>query len=206
MFITFEGIDACGKSTQIQLMAEALKAQGRDFISTKEPGGTEIGQPIRQILLDPEHENFSPQAELLLYLADRAQHLHTKIQPALALGKLVLCDRYHDATIAYQGGGRQLDLSWLKPFEKTFILKPDLTFWFDLDPELAQVRLHKRSQEEGEGLCRLEREEVEFFTRIREGYAQIAREEPDRVVTIDAAGSVEAIHVQVMETVNQKLS
>ena len=135
MFITFEGIDGSGKSTQISLLCNELERRGLPFILTRQPGGTEIGAKIRQILLDPENSAMDPKAELLLYLADRVQHLQEVIRPALAEGKLVLCDRYHDATLAYQGAGRGLDLSWMEELSKDLILTPDLTIWMELDPK-----------------------------------------------------------------------
>ncbi len=197
MFITFEGIDASGKSTQIQRLAEYLTAQGREFLLTKEPGGSAIGSSLRQILLDPNNHRLAPQAELLLYLADRIQHLQEVIRPALAAGRLVLCDRYHDATLAYQGGGRGLDLAWVKPFAKKEILKPDLTLWFDLDPSLARQRLESRAKEQSEPLCRLEQEDLAFFTRIRQSYQALAQAEPQRFVRIEADQRPELVEAEV---------
>ncbi len=197
MFITFEGMDASGKTTQIEILCKSLKAKGQDFILTKEPGGTEIGQKIRKILLDPENTKLCAKSELLLYLADRVQHLDEKIKPALESGKLVLCDRYHDATVAYQGGGRGLDLSWLEPLTKDAILKPDLTFFFDISPEVSQARLAKRNEELGMELCRMESEDISFFQRIRTKYKEIAASEPNRVKVIDASKDIQSITAEL---------
>ncbi|MDX2469773.1 MAG: dTMP kinase [SAR324 cluster bacterium] len=197
MFITFEGMDASGKTTQIDLLCESLRSKGVDFILTKEPGGTEIGQKIRKILLDPENAKLCAKSELLLYLADRIQHLEEKIRPALKTGKLVLCDRYHDATVAYQGGGRGLDLSWIESLVEENILKPDLTFFFDISPEVSQARLTKRNEELGMELCRMESEDMAFFERIRVGYKTIAATEPKRVVVIDASKDITTITAEI---------
>ncbi len=157
MFITFEGIDASGKTTQMELLKETLTAKGYQFIQTRQPGGTEIGQKIREILLDPKNSQMIPEAEVLLYMADRIQHINQVIKPAIQENTIVLCDRYHDATVAYQGGGRQLDLSWLDPLTEKLLLTPDLTLWFDISVEESQRRLNIRNEQQNIEHCRLER-------------------------------------------------
>ena len=203
MLITFEGIDASGKSTQIRLLAHRLEAEGVDFVLTKEPGGTAMGQKIRQILLDPANRSLTPQAELLLYLADRVQHLEEVIRPALAAGKLVLCDRYHDATLAYQGAGRGLDLAWMDAFAQQQLLRPALTLWFDISPAVSRKRLEQRNRELGQELCRLEAEDISFFTRIRQGYQALANSDPARFHRINGEANVEEVRAQVWDLVHQ---
>ena len=198
MFITFEGIDACGKSTQIELIEHVLKEKEIDYIVTRQPGGTQIGQPIRDILLNPDHINMTPEAEVLLYMADRIQHLQEVIQPALKDGKVVLCDRYHDATLAYQGGGRELDLKWLKPIEKKFVLTPDLTFWFDISVEESQERLKKRNKLLRVENCRFEREDEEFFLRTIKKYQHFNNLHPNRFIKISGDGNRSEITNKVL--------
>ena len=204
MLITFEGIDGCGKTTQIQLLSNALKQQKIDFLLTKQPGGTQIGQQIRTLLLDPQNESMTASTELLLYLADRLQHIEEIIRPALKNGQLVLCDRYHDATLAYQGGGRQLDLKWLQPLLKQLI-QPQLTFLFPISPEASQDRINFRKQANGSQPCRLESEKASFFSAVSAAYLQLAHLEPKRFCVIPAEQPVETIHQQVLEQVIQTL-
>lgn len=199
MFITFEGIDACGKSTQIERIEHILKEKEIDYIVTRQPGGTQIGQPIRNILLNPDHINMIPEAEVLLYMADRIQHLQEVIKPALKEGKVVLCDRYHDATLAYQGGGRKLDLKWLKPIEKKFVLTPDLTFWFDISVEESQERLKTRNKLLRIENCRFEREDEEFFLRTIKKYQHFNALYPDRFIKISGDGSRSEITEKVLK-------
>ncbi|MBU2511954.1 dTMP kinase [bacterium] len=205
MLITFEGIDASGKTTQMNLLGETLKAKGFDFINTRQPGGTDIGLKIREILLNPEHSEMVPETEVLLYMADRIQHINQVIKPSLKAKKIVLCDRYHDATVAYQGGGRQLDLSWLEPLKMNLLLTPDLTLWFDISVEESQRRLNIRNKALNTENCRLEREDREFFDRIRKVYQKIAKEEPDRFIVISAENSIAAIQKEVESQVLSKL-
>lgn len=198
MFITFEGIDACGKSTQIDLIEHILKEKEIDYIVTRQPGGTQIGQPIRNILLNPDHVNMAPETEVLLYMADRIQHLQEVIKPALKEGKVVLCDRYHDATLAYQGGGRELELSWLKPIEEKFVLTPDLTFWFDISVEESRERLEKRNKLLGMENCRFEQEDEQFFTKTIQKYQQFHELHPDRFIKINGCGNRSEITENVL--------
>lgn len=206
LFITFEGIDASGKTTQLELLKQELTNKGYNVLVTRQPGGTKIGQQIRQILLNPAHTEMVPQAELLLYMADRVQHIQEVIEPALQAGKIVLCDRYHDATIAYQGGGRGLDLSWIQQLEKETVRTPDLTLWFELSVEESQKRLNSRNQATGEENCRIEREKQEFFIKVNQGYREIQQSDPDRFLHIDAEQTIEKIQTQVTAIVHSRLA
>ncbi len=206
MFITFEGIDASGKTTQVDLLETELKESGARVLRTRQPGGTQIGQIIRQILLNPDHTQLVAEAEVLLYMADRIQHIKEVILPALDDGQIVLCDRYHDATLAYQGGGRQLDLSWLKPIQDKHLITPDMTFWFDISVEDSQERLQKRNQSQGTENCRLESENTLFFERVNAAYSQMCSDEPERFVRIDALGDISEIHRRVLASVLNKIN
>ncbi|MBU1713189.1 MAG: dTMP kinase [Proteobacteria bacterium] len=190
MFITFEGIEGSGKTTQIRHVLEFLKQRGKDCIVTREPGGTVTGQKIRAILLDPESSGIDPSTELLLYVADRAEHVNKIVRPALSSGKTVLCDRYYDATIAYQGYARGLDIDLLKKMHKLILndLKPDITFLLDLPPKAGLSRAWKQIEEgERAGIeTRFEKEAIAFHEKVREGYLELARQEPGRFVVVDA--------------------
>lgn len=190
MFITFEGIEGSGKTTQIRHALEYLKQRGKDCIVTREPGGTVTGQKIRAILLDPESRGMDPSAELLLYVADRAEHVNKVIKPSLSAGKTVLCDRYFDATVAYQGYARGLDIDLLIRMHKLILndLKPDITFLLDLPPEAGLSRAWKQIEEgERAGIeTRFEKEAIAFHEKVREGYLELARQEPGRFIVIDA--------------------
>lgn len=200
-FITFEGIDGCGKSTQLRLLASALRLKGiEEVVTTREPGGTPLGKRLRAALLDSQEE-VEPLAELLLYAADRAQHVYSYVRPALAEGRIVLSDRYSDATAAYQGAGRGFSPEVIDNVIKlaTGGLKPELTLLFDLSvaecAERSRNRVHEGSKD------RLDSENAAFHTRVRAAYLKIADAEPDRVVVIDASQSIEATHNRVMEIV-----
>ncbi|MFH2130588.1 MAG: dTMP kinase [bacterium] len=206
MFITFEGIDASGKTTQLYLLERELKKSGFRVLTTRQPGGTSIGLLIRQILLNPEHVQMVPEAEVLLYMADRVQHIKEVILPALARDEIVLCDRYHDATLAYQGGGRQLDLSWLKQLEKKQIVTPDLTFWFDISVEQSQERLKQRNQAQDTENCRLESENTQFFNRVRSEYARLCLADQSRFIQIEAWEDIPTIHQQLLKIVLDRIT
>ncbi len=182
-FITFEGMEGCGKSTQAKLLARTL---GPDALVTQEPGGTAIGRAIRQLLLDPANRAMSAETEALLFFADRAQHVAEVIRPALAAGKLVISTRYVDTSLAYQGYGRGLDLDRIRSVAvlATGGLRPDLTLFFDLPLEIGLARVVRRG-----GRDRLEAEVREFHERVRNGYLELAAAEPDRWIRIDASGS-----------------
>lgn len=187
-FITFEGVEGSGKSTQLSLTAARVREMGRTVLETREPGGTGIGERIRQILLDPAHTHLEPLAEWLLYEADRGQHVREILRPALDRGAIVLCDRYSDATEAYQQVGRGIDPESVRRVDALARdgLQPDLTLLYDLDPEEGLSRTRKR---DGERLGRFEATEIAFHRRVRAAYLDIARREPDRVAVISARGN-----------------
>lgn len=204
-FITFEGIDGCGKTTQLELLGDYLTGLGLPWLATLEPGGTALGQKIRAALLEVSGHRVGPLAELLLFSAARAQHVEELIRPALAAGRVVLSDRFADATTAYQGYGRGFDLELITDLNRlaTGGLKPDLTLVFDLEAEAGLARVAQRAREPGGGLGpdRLDREPLTFHERVRQGYRAIAAAEPTRVRLIPAAGPAEEIHQLVVETV-----
>jgi len=207
MFITLEGIEGSGKTSQVKKMAAFLEDGGHSYLLTREPGGTRLGSRIRQVLLDPESSNLDPIAELLLYNADRVQHVREVIQPALAAGKIVICDRYVDATRSYQGVARRLDADLVETLHRLLVddLNPDLTFLLDLPPDQglrrawAQIDSGARSDHE----TRFEKEALAFHARVREGYLRLAGNEPDRFVIIDAAVSLEEVWQQLLKTLKK---
>lgn len=188
LFITFEGADGCGKTTQLNKIAELLKEKGYEVVTTREPGSLEIGQKIRNILL--HHDGIvSDNCEMFLFLADRAQHVDTFIKPAIESGKIVLCDRHTDSTIAYQGYGRGNDIEKLVNLNKiaTSGLTPDLTVVFDVDTEVAQTRVGKEKD-------RLESAGIEFHKKVRKGYLQLAKENPNRIKVVNANNSIDTVY------------
>ena len=191
LFITFEGIDGCGKSTQLNLLSEYLKNNGVEVLITREPGAKGLGERIREILLNYDGD-VSSNCEAFLFLADRAQHIDTIVKPAIEAGKIVLCDRHTDSTIAYQGYGRGVDLQRLKMLNNlaTSGFKPDLTFVFDVDVETSLARVGKNQD-------RMESAGVEFFEKVRNGYLEIAKQEPARVKVISSKDTIENIFEQV---------
>jgi dTMP kinase len=191
LFITFEGIDGCGKSTQRDLLAEELKRRGLDVLVTREPGGTAIGEGIRQILVSDASVHIAPSTELLLYVAARAQHVAELIRPALEAGRIVVSDRYTDSTVAFQGYGRGLDLKMIATLNRfaTADLDPDLTIVFDVDPATARGRLSTRPI--GGLLGAFDEQHSDFHERMRQGYLKMARNEPSRIRVVDASGAVE---------------
>jgi len=200
VFITFEGIDGCGKSTQLRLLAADLRARQLEVLTTREPGGTTLGQRLRAALLDVD-EQVDPLAELLVFAADRAQHVRTVLRPALAVDKIILSDRYADATVAYQGSGRGFSPELIKGIVSlaTDSLTPDLTLLFDLTVPESAVRTRRRLAAKRSD--RLDIEDVEFHERVRNAYLEIAKANPDRVRVINARGSVEQTHNLVMKIV-----
>jgi dTMP kinase len=196
-FITFEGTDGSGKSTQLRMLASELRLRGHEVVSTREPGGT----PIRQLVLEAE-EHVDPLAELLLYAADRAQHVRTLIRPAVESGHIVLSDRYADATAAYQGAGRGFPDEIISELIAlaTGGLMPDMTIVFDLTVDESLRRSAHRKGSGGK-LDKLDAEDAAFYTRVRDAYLRIANAEPERVHIIDAGGSVEETHSEVMRLV-----
>ena len=188
-FITLEGADGCGKSTQAALIADALAAAGHEVVRLREPGGTAISEKIRALLLDPSNAEMTAECELLLYEASRAQLTREVIEPALARGAVVLCDRYYDSTYAYQAGGRGLDEALVRAANELGSCgrTPDLTLVFDLDPATAYARATAG------GADRMEAEGLAFQERVREAYLRLAQEEPARVRVVDATGSKDAV-------------
>lgn len=199
-FITFEGIEGSGKSTQIRHLFEFLKGRGVETMMTREPGGTPVGERIRAILLDPSMKGLIPRAELLLYGAARIQHIEEVIQPALDSGKVVLCDRFSDATVAYQGNGREIPLGEVKVVNSLVAvdLKPDLTFLLDLPVETGLSRARERNRvDASSATSRFEEENLEFHSKVREGYLEIAASDRDRVKIIPADQSEDKVARQV---------
>ena len=206
-FITFEGIDGSGKSTQLRLLAGDLRVRGFDVLTTFQPGGTPLGRRLREAFLETE-ENVHPMAELLLFAADRAQHVNFLIKPALEEGRIVISDRYADATAAYQGAGRGFDEKIINQVIKlaTGGLKPDLTLFFDIPIEKAILRAHTRTDNEAiKNKNRMDSETTDFYERVRQAYLKIAEKEPKRFKVIDAGGSIEEVHRQVSEIIKKFL-
>ena len=203
LFISFEGIDGVGKSTQIDLLTKHLDELGRKSIRTLEPGGTDLGVEIRHLLLHRKGE-VAPRAEALLYAADRAHHVATKVRPALAEGTDVIIDRYLDSSVAYQGAGRELDSNEVRNLSLFAVqgLLPHLTILLDLD---AAASLARRSKT-GEEPDRLEREKVEFFEAVRKGYLDLAAAEPERFFVVDARQTIEEMAAQIRVRVDQLIS
>src|ERR1700742_3801267 len=200
-FITMEGLDGCGKSTQLQRLAQALSERGLDCIVTREPGGTPLGEGVRSLLTSEVSRATVPAAELLLIVGSRAQHVAECIRPALEAGKLVISDRYTDSTIAFQGYGRGLDLDLIDNINAlaTGGLRPDLTILLDLEPEEAQSRMSPRPV--GGLLGALDLEKIDFHARVRKGYLERAAVESDRIRVIDAAGTTDETHAAVLQAV-----
>ncbi|MEB3330111.1 MAG: dTMP kinase [Candidatus Sericytochromatia bacterium] len=201
-FITLEGPEGAGKSTQLPQLAKWLEVAGHAVVATKNPGGTPIGGQLREVLLKPANQDLNPLAELLLYAADRAQHVEELVRPALAQGSIVLCDRYTDSTLAYQGYGRGLDLALIAQLNTiaTRGLRPDLTLLLDLPPAegLARVRASRR-------VDRLEVEALAFHERLRAGYLELAAAEPRRFVVVDAAQPADRVQRTLREALVDRL-
>ena len=200
-FITFEGIDGSGKTTQINLLEEKLSQQGISTLILREPGGTKLSEKIREILLDRENINLSSLAESLLFVASRTQLIAEKIKPSLERNQFVICDRYTDSTVAYQGYGRGLNVEYLEELNKfaTDSIQPDITIILDVDPEKAAIRMASDVPD------RLESTGTHFFLRVREGYYEIARRYPQRCVIIDGSRSESEVFELVLKEVNNKL-
>ncbi len=198
LFITFEGADGCGKTTQLNLLADYLK-QSRDVVITREPGAKGLGEKLREILLNYDEE-IAPRCESFLFLADRAQHIEQIVKPAVLEGKIVLCDRHTDSTVAYQGYGRGLNLNEINYLNNlaTGGLKPDLTVVFDVDIETSMARV-------GSEKDRMETSGTEFFNRVRNGYLEIAKQEPERVKVLNAAKSIDAVFSDLLKLVTPLL-
>ena len=199
-FITFEGGDGAGKTTLIEAIFDELEARGLKVLKTRAPGGTPVGEKIRAIVLNKGELSFGNRCELLLFLADRAQHVEEVILPALARGEIVLCDRFNDSTLVYQGIARGLGIDKVLPIclFASQNLKPNLTLYLDLDPRLALERLHKSSS----GKDRIESEDLHFHEKIRSAFQKIAKAEPERVHLLDASRSPEEVYRQAMRLID----
>lgn len=196
MFITLEGTEGSGKTTAIKGIAEVLRSEGHDVLVTREPGGSNIGPKIREILLGGDA--VSPLAELLLFLADRTQHVEQVIRPHLAKGGVVLCDRFRDSTVAYQGYARGFDVALLEQLNDvaTLSLKPDLTLLFDLDAEVGLARQTDKD--------RLDLEPLEFHQKVREGFLEIMKKEPERVIRVDASLEPQQVQANCLEIIRSR--
>ncbi|MFV2055010.1 MAG: dTMP kinase [Thiohalomonadales bacterium] len=201
-FITLEGIEGSGKSTAIRVLSDYLKSKSIEHVITREPGGTAIGEQIRGLLLDPGNEKMVAETELLLMFAARAQHLFETIKPALASSKWVLCDRFTDATYAYQGGGRQQEISSIATLEKLVqgALRPDLVLVLDVDPQLGMQRVDGRGNRD-----RFEHEKLRFFEAVREVYLQRAQQDISRYAVIDACLSIDDVNAQIRAAIERLL-
>jgi len=207
-FVTFEGVEGSGKTTQIQMLSNHLEERGIDHLLTREPGGTPIGDQIRSLVLDPRNAAMTPICELLLYASARAQHIEQVIRPALLSGRLVLCDRFKDATMAYQGSGRGIRLDLIDALHglETLSLQPDMTVLFDIEEDTALNRARARDHSRSKDETRFEQESLAFHKRVRHGYLEMARQEPGRFVVVDARGTVEQVHRRVIEAMDRFLT
>jgi dTMP kinase len=198
-FISFEGIEGCGKTTQIALLSEYLKRRAIPHTITREPGGTAVGEGIRKILLNSETIHLTAASELLLFYASRSQNIQEKIKPALERGEMVICDRYYHASMAYQGYGRGIPLDFIRKLTNLVCspYRPDLTFLLDIEPEVglarARARNHARTEDEG----RFEAEDLEFYNKVRDGYLELASED-ERMQLIYADRPIEAVHRHIL--------
>jgi dTMP kinase len=201
--IVFEGVEGCGKTSQMQLCYEWLQSLGVSVVVTREPGGTELGLHLRQILLDKaENKLISEVTELLLYAADRSQHVAEELKPHLAAGKYILCDRYTDSTTAYQGYGRGLNMNLIQQLNSiaTGGLESDLTIWLDVDVEVGLAR------KKGDKFDRIEQETIAFHHRVQQGYTELAASYPQRIIRVDGNLSQEAVQTVIQEVLIEKLS
>jgi dTMP kinase len=206
-FLTFEGMDGCGKTTQLRLLAQYLRENGREVVETVEPGGTEIGRQIRRILLDPANTAIHARTELLLYFASRAQNVEEAIRPALAAGKWVLCDRFTDSTLVYQGCGRGLDPAIVRELDRIACqgLRPDTTILVDIDLETSLSRAKRRNERVGQAESRIDDESTAFHDSVRRGYLELAAGEPDRFVVIDGRAGVGEVARRIREALDGRV-
>jgi dTMP kinase len=199
-FITFEGPDGSGKSTQMTLVASRLRDEDKEVVETQEPGGTAVGRQIRNILLDAANDKLCPVAEMLLYFAARAQNFDEVIEPAWQRGAIVLSDRFTDSTLAYQGGGRGLGENVVLGLHDLAChgLQPDLTVCIDIDPDIGLARVRARNQGRGD---RMDEQEIEFHRRVRDAYLRLAGQHPERIVVVEGSGSVAEVAERVWQVV-----
>ncbi len=200
LFITFEGTDGSGKTTQIKLLESYIREKGYEVVLSREPGGTKISEIIRDMILDPANKEIVPLTEMILYAASRAQHVEEVIAPAIDSGRIVICDRYVDSSYAYQGGGRGVDLKLIADVNRVAVnsVVPDLTFFLDLDPEVAIKRRISST-----GADRIEQEKLDFHKRVYEAYKKLSLLYPDRIKTINAAQSIEEISAQIKHYIDE---
>ena len=205
--IVFEGVEGAGKTTQMQRLIHWLQAScflSTSLVATREPGGTELGKGLRRLLLDQgEGELVSDRAELLMYAADRTQHVETFLKPKLAIGTMILCDRFTDSTIAYQGYGRGLDLDLIQQLNAiaTGGLQSDLTFWLDINVEVGLARVRARGERD-----RIEQADVEFHRRVQQGFAELARQNPDRIIRINADRTEDEVAQEIQAILSRSLA
>lgn len=206
-FLTFEGMDGCGKTTQLRLLAQHLREQGREVIETVEPGGTETGRQIRRILLDPANSAIQPRTELLLYFASRAQNVDEVIRPALNNGNIVLCDRFTDSTLVYQGCGRGLDPRVVLDLDRIACqgLHPETTILIDIDLETSLSRARRRNERCGQSESRIDDESSAFHENVRKGYLALAAAEPARFIVIDGRASIGDVARQIREALQHRV-
>lgn len=204
LFISFEGLDGSGKTTQMRRLAKRLRARGHVVLETVEPGGTEIGGKIRQVLLDAANQELSPTAELLLYFASRAQNVDERIGPALRRGEIVLADRFTDSTLVYQGCGRGLGAETVLALDRVACrgLKPDLTLLLDIDVETSLARARARNAAQPAGETRMDEQSLEFHRKVYEAYQALAAGEPERIRRIDGRATVEEIELAIWDIVS----
>ena len=200
-FVSFEGIEGCGKTTQIALLSDVLTKRAIAHSVTREPGGTAVGEGIRKILLHSETIHLTAAAELLLFYASRSQNILEKIEPALAKGEVVICDRFYHASMAYQGYGRGIPIDFIEKLTDLVCGKwrPEITILLDIEPEIGLARARARNSHRAEDEGRFEMEEVPFYTRIRNGYLELASREPSRIRVVPANRSIEAVHQDVLK-------
>jgi dTMP kinase len=200
-FVSFEGIEGCGKTTQIALLSEALTRRAIPHSVTREPGGTAVGEGIRRILLHSETIHLTAAAELLLFYASRSQNILEKIEPSLARGEVVICDRFYHASMAYQGYGRGIPIEFIEKLTDLVCgeRRPEITILLDIEPEVGLARARSRNSKRSEDEGRFEMEEIPFYTRIRNGYLELASRESNRIQIVAANRSIDVIHKEILE-------
>lgn len=200
-FVSFEGIEGCGKTTQIALLSDVLNKRNIPHSVTREPGGTAVGEGIRKILLHSETIHLTAAAELLLFYASRSQNILEKIEPSLEKGEVVICDRFYHASMAYQGYGRGIPIEFIEKLTDLVCgsHRPEITVLLDIEPEIGLARARARNSKRNEDEGRFEMEEVSFYTRIRNGYLELAAREPQRIHVIAANRSIESVHQDILK-------
>ncbi|HGE72733.1 TPA: dTMP kinase [Candidatus Poribacteria bacterium] len=204
VFISLEGIEGCGKSTQAKILSDYMSELGYCVVQTREPGGTPVAEKIREVLLDPKNQDLTSRTELLLYLASRSQHVEQLIMPALKKGKIVICERFSDSTRAYQGYARGLDMDMIETLIRiaTGNLEPDLTIILDMEVKEGLLRAERFKNYKD----RLESENLDFHNKVRRGYLEIAKNNPNRIKVISAKGSIDDIHLRIRQYIDELLS